>query len=439
MAWKSEARAVAQQPPRKDKTMPDKKQPKEQPASKITMPRAEEVQRALAGVENMDDFFGKDGVFARLFGETLTQMMQGELTAQLGYEPYEAKGRNSGNSRNGSYPKTVRTSNGEGAVEVPRDRNGDYEPHILKKYQTSSNELEEKIIAMYAKGMTTRDIEDHLRDMYGVEASAATISAITDKVMPLVEEWQNRPLAALYPIIYLDAIHYKLRKDHKVETRAVYSVLAVGLDGYKDVLGHWVSDGEEGASFWLSVVTDLRNRGVEEVFIACVDGLQGFKEAIQSVFPPPAIQRCVIHQIRNSLKYVTWKDRKAFAQDLKTIYQAPTREAAETALLKVADTWGEKYAIAIRSWENNWEDLATMFDYTPEIRRLIYTTNLIEGYNRQLRKVTKNRAAFPSPEAARKLLWLAHRDIAKKWTMPIPNWPIILNQLAIRFEDRFPI
>jgi putative transposase len=419
--------------------MPDKKQRNEQPASKITMPSAEEVQRALAGVENMDDFFGKDGVFARLFGETLTQMMQGELTAQLGYEPYEAKGRNSGNSRNGSYPKTVRTSNGEVEVEVPRDRNGDYEPQILKKYQTSSNELEDKIVAMYAKGMTTRDIEDHLRDMYGVEASAATISTITNKVMPLVEEWQNRPLAALYPIIYLDAIHYQLRKDHKVDNRAVYIVLAVNLEGYKEVLGHWVSDGEEGASFWLSVVTDLRNRGMEDVFIACVDGLQGFKEAIQAVFPPTAIQRCVIHQIRNSLKYVTWKDRKAFAQDLKTIYQAPTREAAETALLKVADTWGEKYAIAIRSWENNWDDLATMFDYTPEIRRLIYTTNLIEGYNRQLRKVTKNRAAFPSPEAARKLLWLAHRDIAKKWTMPIPNWPIILNQLAIRFEDRFPI
>jgi putative transposase len=419
--------------------MPDKKQAKDQPASKITMPSAEEVQRALAGVENMDDFFGKDGVFARLFGETLTQMMQGELTAQLGYEPYAAQGRNSGNSRNGNYAKKVKTSSGEVEVEVPRDRNGEYEPQILKKYQTSSNELEDKIVAMYAKGMTTRDIEDHLRDMYGVEASAATISTITNKVMPLVEEWQNRPLAALYPIIYLDAIHYKLRKDHKVENRAVYIVLAVSLEGYKEVLGHWVSDGEEGASFWLSVVTDLRNRGLEDVFIACVDGLQGFKEAIQSVFPPTAIQRCVIHQIRNSLKYVTWKDRKAFAQDLKTIYQAPTREAAETALLKVADTWGEKYAIAIRSWENNWEDLATMFDYTPEIRRLIYTTNLIEGYNRQLRKVTKNRAAFPSPEAARKLLWLAHRDIAKKWTMPIPNWPIILNQLAIRFEDRFPI
>jgi len=310
---------------------------------------------------------------------------------------------------------------------------------VLKKYQTSSNELEEKIIAMYAKGMTTRDIEEHLRELYGVEASAATISTITNKVMPLVEEWQNRPLAAIYPVIYLDAIHYKLRKDHKVENRAIYIVLAVGLDGYKDVLGHWVSDGEEGASFWLNVVTDLKNRGVEDVFIACIDGLKGFKEAIQSVFPNTTIQRCVIHQIRYSLKYVTWKDRKAFARDLKAIYQAPTRAAAEAALLKLAETWEDKYAIPVRSWTNNWDDLATMFDYTPEIRRLIYTTNLIEGYNRQLRKVTKNRAAFPSAEALRKLLWLAHRDVVKKWTMPIPNWAIILNQLAIRFEDRFPI
>jgi putative transposase len=419
--------------------MPNKKNQNKQQAVKAAMPSAEEVQRELASIENIDDFFGKDGVFARLFGDTLTQMMQGELSAELGYEKYEAQGRNTGNSRNGSYKKKLKTSTGEVEVEVPRDRNGDYEPQILKKYQASSNELEDKIIAMYAKGMTTRDIEDHLRELYGVEASAGTISTITNKVLPLVEEWQSRPLAAIYPVIYLDAIHYKLRKDHKVENRAIYIVLAVGLDGYKDVLGHWVSDGEEGASFWLNVVTDLKNRGVEDVFIACIDGLKGFKEAIQSVFPNTTIQRCVIHQIRYSLKYVTWKDRKAFARDLKAIYQAPTREAAEAALLKLAETWEDKYAIPVRSWTNNWDDLATMFDYTPEIRRLIYTTNMIEGYNRQLRKVTKNRAAFPSSEALRKLLWLAHRDVAKKWTMPIPNWAIILNQLAIRFEDRFPI
>jgi transposase-like protein len=366
-------------------------------------------------------------------------MLDAELTAQLGYEPYEAKGRNSGNSRNGHYRKTVRTSNGETEVTVPRDRNGEYEPQVLQKYQANTNELEDKIIAMYARGMTQRDIEAQLAELYGIEVSAQTISTITNKVLPLVEAWQSRPLAAVYPILYLDAIHYKLRKDHKIENRAIYIVLAVDLDGYKDVLGHWVSDGEEGASFWLSVVTDLKNRGVEDIFIACVDGLSGFKEAIRSVFPQVEIQRCIIHQIRNSLKYVVWKDRKAFAADLKAIYRAPTRELAETHLLQLVEKWGDKYAIAVRSWETHWEELATMFAYTPEIRRLIYTTNILEAYNRQLRKVTKNRGALPSPEAIRKLLWLAHQDIVKKWTMPVPNWAHSLNQLVIRFEDRFPI
>ena len=406
---------------------------------KPAMPSLATIQQELGKAETMDDFFGKEGIFARLFAETLEQMLEGELTAQLGYEPYEAKGRNSGNSRNGHYRKTVRSSNGEAEVTVPRDRNGDYEPQLLKKYQANTNELEDKIIAMYARGMTQRDIEMQLGELYGIEVSAQTVSTITNKVLPLVEAWQSRPLAAVYPILYLDAIHYKLRKDHKIDNRAIYIVLAVDLEGYKDILGHWVSDGEEGASFWLNVVTDLKNRGVEDIFIACVDGLTGFKEAIRSVFPQVEIQRCIIHQIRNSLKYVVWKDRKAFAQDLKAIYRAPTRELAETQLLQLAEKWGDKYAIAVRSWETHWEELATMFDYTPEIRRLIYTTNIIEAYNRQLRKVTKNRGALPSPEAIRKLLWLAHQDIVKKWTMPVANWANILNQLAIRFEDRFPI
>jgi putative transposase len=313
------------------------------------------------------------------------------------------------------------------------------EAKILRKYETSSSELEDKIIALYAKGMTVRDITAMLHETYGLEVSAQTISNITEKVMPLVEEWQNRPLASVYPIIYLDAIYFNLKKEHKVEQRAVYTVLAVDLEGHKDVLGHWVGDGNEGASFWLGVVTDLKNRGVQDIFIACVDGLKGFKEAIRSVFPDVEIQRCIVHQIRHSLKYVVWKDRKAFAADLRAIYQAPTREAGEMALLKLAEKWGDQYAMAVRSWENNWEDLATFFDYTSDIRRLIYTSNPIEGYHRQLRKVTKSKAGFPSPEAARKMLWLAHRDIVRKWTVPIPNWATILNQLAIRFEDRFPV
>lgn len=403
------------------------------------MPSTERVQEELAQAKSMDDFFGKEGIFARLFADTLEQMLEAELSEHLGYEPYEAKGRNSGNNRNGRYPKKVRTSGGETTIQVPRDRNGEFEPQIVAKYAANTNELEEKIIGMYAKGMSTRDVQDTLAEMYGVDVSATTISQVTEKVWPLVEAWQNRPLETIYPIIYLDAIHLKLRREGKVANTAVYIVLGVGLDGHRDVLGHWVGDGGEGANFWLSVVTDLQTRGVQDIFIAAIDGLQGFKDAIQSVFPQTVIQRCIIHQIRNSLKYVSWKDKKAFTADLKKVYKAATREEAETQLLQLGETWNQKYAMAVRSWENNWEDLATFFDYPAEIRRLIYTTNTIEGYNRQLRKVIKNKASFPSAEAARKLLYLAHCNIAKKWNRPLLDWPKILNQLAIRFEERIPV
>jgi putative transposase len=404
------------------------------------MPNAEQVLAELSSAKSMDDFFGKDGIFARLFARTMEAMLEAEMSEHLGYEKYEAKGRGSGNSRNGHSQKTVRTSSGgETVIEVPRDRNGYFEPKIVRKYESSSNELEDKIVTMYAKGMTTRDITDAVQDMYGMEVSAQTITNITNKVMPLVEGWQSRPLDPVYPIIYLDALYFNLKKEHKVESRAVYTVLAVNVEGRKDVLGHWVSDGAEGASFWLGVVTDLKNRGVRDIFIASVDGLTGFNDAIHSVFPKVEIQRCIVHQIRNSLKYVTWNDRKQFAADLRSIYQAPTRELAETALLDLAEKWGDKYAMAVRSWENNWTELSTFFDYTPEIRRLIYTTNPIESYNRQLRKVTHSKTIFPTAESVRKMLWLAHQDVVKKWTMPIPNWARILNQLAIRFNGRFSL
>jgi transposase-like protein len=321
-------------------------------------------------------------------------------------------------------------------IQVPRDRNSEYQSPLLEQH-AASNTLEENIINLYSKGISTRDIQDTMQDLYGIDVSAATISTITDKVWSLVEEWQNRPLERSYPIIYLDGVYVKLRQDGKVENCAVYVVLGIDLEGHRDILGQWLSEGTEGANFWLSVLSDLQARGVEDVFIACVDGLKGFKEAIQSVFPQSAVQRCLVHQIRNSLKYVTWEDRKAVAKDLKKIYRAPTREEAETHLLQLSEIWGEKYAMAVRSWENNWEDLATMFDYPAEIRRLIYTTNAIEGYNRQLRKVTKNKAAFPSAKAVRKLLFLANRNITAKWTMPVQKWAKILNQLAIRFEGRF--
>jgi len=403
------------------------------------LPSVERIQHELARAKSIDDFFGKNGIFARLFADTLEQMLEAELTAHLGYPRHAAEGRNSGNSRNGKRTRKLRTSSGDTTILVPRDRNSTFQTPLLDAYQTSTNELEDKIIGLYAKGMSARDIEDTLHQAYGVAVSPQTISTVTDKVWPLVEAWQNRPLAAIYPIVYLDAIHLKLRRDGKVVTTAVYVVLGVDLDGHRDVLGHWVGDGAEGANFWLSVLTDLQARGVQDIFIACIDGLSGFKDAIQAVFPHTHIQRCIIHQVRQSLTYVAWKDRKAFVADLRTIYQAPTREAAETQLLEVAEKWSERYPMAVRSWESNWEDLATMFEYGAEIRRLIYTTNSIEGYNRQLRKVTKTKGAFPTDEAARKLLFLVNRDITRKWTAPIANWARIRHQLAIRFAGRCPM
>ena len=278
-----------------------------------------------------------------------------------------------------------------------------------------------------------------LEELYGIEVSATTISAITDKVWPLVEAWQNRPLEKVYPIAYLDAIHIKLRRQGKVENTAVYTVLGVDLEGHRDVLGHWIGEGGAGANFWLSVVTDLQARGVEDIFIACVDGLTGFSDAIHAVFPEAQVQRCIIHQIRHSLRYVSWPDRKLFTQDLKAIYQAATHEEAERQLLQLGEKWSHKYAIAVRSWENNWEELATMFAYPGQIRRLIYTTNTVEGYHRQLRKVIKTKGSFPTPEAVRKLLYLVNDKVTQKWSAPVREWAKMLNQLVIRFDARMPI
>jgi transposase-like protein len=400
------------------------------------MPSAEEVVQALGQATSIDDFYGKDGIFSKLFSKTIEEMLEAELTSELGYERYDTEGHNSGNSRNGHYSRKMRTSGGDAEIKVPRDRNGEFQSALLKK---NSNEIEQKVIAMYAKGMSTRDIQDLLTELYGIDVSADTISAITDKIWPLVEAWQNRPLATVYAIVYLDAIHIKLKKDGKIANIAVYNVLGVDLEGHREPLGHWIGDGGEGSNFWLSVITDLQTRGVQDIFIAAIDGLTGFKDAIQSVFPGTKVQRCIIHQIRYSLKYVVWKDRKAFVADLKTVYQAATREEAEANLQKLEQTWKSKYAAAVRSWQNNWDDLSTFFEFPQEIRRLIYTTNTVEGYHRQLRKVTKNKGSFPTEQAVRKLLYLATLDITKKWTAPLRDWPLILNQLAIRFEDRWPV
>ncbi len=407
--------------------------------AKIEMPSLEKIQQELATAKSIDDFWGKEGIFARLFATTLEQMLEAELTGHLGYEKYEAKGRNSGNSCNGKYKRKGRSSGGEVEVAIPRDRQGEFEPKLLKKYETSSNELEDKIVTLYAKGLSVRDIHDSLQEMYGMDVSAATMSAITEKVWPLVEAWQNRRLEAVYPIIFLDAIHVHLKREGRVESTAVYIVLAVDLEGRKDVLGHWVGDGAEGAKFWTNVLGQLQARGVQDILIACVDGLSGFKDAIHAVFPKARIQRCILHQIRNSLKYVSYTEQDDFMRDLKPVYQAATREEAETALLKLSENWTSKYAVAVRSWENHWTDLSAFFDFPFEIRRLIYTNNAIEGYNRQLRKVTKNKTVFPTEEAVRKSFYLAHRDIVAKWTMPIPQWPKILNNLVIYFDGRLRV
>ncbi len=417
--------------------MTNDEQPKER--GKVEMPGWDKIQAELWSAQSIDDFFGRDGIFARLFSKTLEQMLEAELTAHLGYEKYEAKGRKSGNSRNGKYKRQVRTSGGKSEIAVPRDRNGEFEPKILHKYETSSNELEDKIVTLYAKGMTTGDIRASLQEMYGVDVSEATISAVTDKVWPLVEAWQNRTLAPVYAIVYLDAIYVHLRREGRIERTAVYIVLGVDLEGRKDALGHWVGDGVEGAKFWTSILGELQARGVKDILIACMDGLTGFPDALRAVFPKTVVQRCIVHQIRNSLKYVVYKDQDAFIRDLKAIYQAPSRDQAETALLNLAETWGDKYPSAVKSWETNWPELSAFFDFPPEIRRLIYTNNGIESYNRQLRKVTKNKAVFPTNESARKLLFLAHRDLAKKWTMPLPNWANILNQLVVYFPSRVMI
>ena len=402
-----------------------------------TLPSVERVEAELATATCIDAFLGKDGIFARLFARTLEEMLQAELTAHLGYSPYEAEGRNSGNSRNGRYPRTVRSSLGETTIQMPRDRNGTFSPHIVPKHMVaSSNELEDKIISLYGRGMSTRDIQEELRDLYGVEVSAATLSTVTDKVWGLVEAWQNRPLAALYPIVFLDAVHMKIRRDSKVENTAVYVVLGVDMEGHRDVLGHWIGNGGEGANFWLSVLADLQARGVEDILIACMDGLTGFLEAVHAIFPETLVQRGVIHQIRHTLKYVPWQERKAFMGDLRQVYGAATREAADAAWGRLKGTWGARYPIAIRSWENHWEELTAYFDFPTEIRRLIYTTNTVENYHRQLRKVTKTKGSFPTPDAVRKLLYLATQNITNKWTAPTRHWAKILNQLVIRFAPR---
>ena len=389
----------------------------------------------MSNITSMDDI-------QNLFKETIAEFMEDgletELDDELGYSRYDYCNKNTENSRNGHSSKTLRTSFGDVEVAVPRDRKGEFEPQLLKKNQTSiSQDIEEKILSMYAKGMTTGDIEAHIHDIYGVDVSDTTVSRITDKILPVAKEWQQRPLEAVYAVVFLDAIHYHVRSEGHIVKKAVYIAIGIDLDGHKDVLGMWVGE-NESAKYWATVLNSLRNRGIEDIFIACTDNLCGFSTAIEAVFPKTEIQNCIIHQIRNSSKYVSYKDLKALMADLKAVYAGVDEDAALMALDTFSEHWDKKYPTISQSWRENWANLSTYFKFPQELRRLIYTTNAIEGFNRQLRKVTKAKSVFPTDESLFKMLYLAMMDITKKWTGRRQDWSMIHAQLAIYFEDRMP-
>lgn len=402
---------------------------------KLSEELLKQLQEDVAKSESVDDLMGKDGAIKRLVKGLLEEMLGGELSGHLGYEKHDKQSKDTTNRRNGSSKKTLKSEYGPLSIDIPRDRNGEFDPVLIKKYQKDLGVIEDKILSMYAKGMSTRDIGTHIRDIYGIDIAPSTVSAITEKVLVKVKEWQSRPLESLYPILYFDAIHFKVRDEGRVVTKAAYTALGVDVRGHKDLLGIWIDDAES-ATFWLSVLTEIRNRGVEDILITCVDGLKGFPEAIATIFPQAEVQVCIIHQIRNSLRYVNWNDRKPFMKDLKAVYQAATLEAADSALEILEEKWEKKYALVVKSWKRNWPNLSTYFKYPQEIRRIIYTTNIVEGLHRQLRKVTKNKASFPHDEALRKQLFMAYEDISRKWNRPLPKWPFILSQLAILFEGR---
>ena len=375
--------------------------------------------------------FSKGGAFAPLLEEMLNSILEGELEAHLDEEE-----RRSGNRKNGKGSKILKTSAGSIEINPPRDRLSSFEPEIVKKRETiMAQNLEDRIIGLYGLGMSLRDISSHIKETYDTDISAATLSSITDKVIPLVKEWQQRPLESLWCIVWLDAMYYKVKEEGRTQTRCVYNILGINKDGRKDVLGMYVSQ-SEGANFWLGVITDLKQRGVEDILIACIDNLKGFDEAIRTIYPLTEVQTCVIHQIRNSIKYVASKDQKLFMADLKPVYRADNESQALSELESLKEKWNKKYPMVITSWENNWPKLSTYFKYPAGIRKLIYTTNTIEGYHRQIRKVTKNKGMFTSDMALLKLIYLATERIQQKWTMPLSNWSISASQLKIIFADR---
>lgn len=396
------------------------------------------IDELLQDGKSAEELLGQNGLLKQMTGRLLERMLEGELTDHLGYEKHDVAGHHSGNSRNGTTGKTVKTDTCEVSIDVPRDRNGEFEPQIVGKGQTRLKGFDDKVISLYARGLTDLEIVEHIKEIYGANVSKGLISNVTDAVYDEVKAWQSRTLDDVYPIVYLDALKVKIRDAGHVVNKSIYLALGINMDGDKELLGLWIEK-NEGAKFWLSVLTELQNRGLKDIFIVCVDGLKGFPEAIETVFPQTQVQLCIVHQIRNSLRFVTWTDRKQVAADLKPIYKAATAEEAETRLDAFAQKWDGKYPTIAKSWRKNWEHLIPFFAYPEEIRKIIYTTNAIESMNRSLRKIIKTRGAFPSDEAATKLMYLALRNISKRWTRPIANWQAALNRFVIMFGERVPL
>lgn len=399
--------------------------------------RKELLDELLAGYKSPEDLTGPDGLLKQLTGALVERALGAELTDHLGYAEGDPEGNGSGNSRNGTSPKRLITEQGEIPIEVPRDRNGTFEPQLVKKHQRRFDGFDDKILSMYARGMTVRDIQEHLSELYGTEISPSLISAVTDAVVDEVVKWQSRPLDPVWPIVYLDALVVKVREQGVVQNRHLYVALAIGLEGQKEVLGLWLET-NEGAKFWLTVMTELKNRGVADIFIVCCDGLRGFPDAIEAVFPRTTVQTCIVHLIRSSTRFVAWKERRALIADLKRVYRADTEAAARLALEAFEKDWGERYPMVGQAWRANWERVRPFFAFEKEVRRIIYTTNAIESLNYRLRKVTRSRGHFPTDEAALKLVYLAIRNIEKKWTRTPLYWNRVVHQLAIMFEGRLP-
>lgn len=390
---------------------------------------------AISKIKGGADLLGRDGALMPLIKKLMEAALEGEMDAHL----TEEKANGGINRRNGKDKKTVKTSSGAVEITTPRDRDGTFTPEIIQKRQTILNEsVDKKVLGLFSLGMSYKAISEHLTEIYGLDVSSAKISQITDRLLPVIDEWRNRPLESVYAIIYLDAIHYKVREEGKVLEKAIYTIIGINKNGRKEVLGLYLSE-SEGARWWLQVLTDLKNRGVKDILIACVDGLKGFPEAIASIFPTAEIQLCIIHQIRNSLRYVVSKDQKTFMQDLKLVYQANSKEQAENGLLDLDDKWGKKYPLVIKSWNNNWNELSQYFKYPNELRRIIYTTNIVEGLHRQMRKFTKTKGAFSNQNSLFKILYCACKKSEEKWNKPIPNWALIISQLDIHFDGRLDI